>query len=191
MATKYAQSNGNWSAGGAGGIWYDSASGGSVVAKPVNGDAAVINAGVTVTLDESTANALASISGPGLLTCGVSASIYSLIVNCRVNCTGGVIVFRPPCAFGSSAVITKSNAATVQLYTATCNSGSQFLGDGTSYYGGYGTAMTIRAGCTFTANLFYSQVPVTIEAGAVVTLCGQRVYPTQGGRQPSLSSIGL
>ena len=54
MATKYAQTGGNFSAGGAGGIWYDAASGGSEVAKPTGTDIAEAN-GNTVVIDEDVA----------------------------------------------------------------------------------------------------------------------------------------
>ena len=52
MANKYAQSSGNWSSGGAGGIWYDSPTGGNPVNKPTSGDNAYILGGVAVTADE-------------------------------------------------------------------------------------------------------------------------------------------
>jgi len=47
MATKYAQVSGDWS----GNIWYDAESGGNQVPPPAEGDNAVINAGVEVSLD--------------------------------------------------------------------------------------------------------------------------------------------
>lgn len=64
MANKYAQSTGNWSAGGVGGIWYDAASGGSVVAKPTSGDNAYICSGAVVTINEdATADLIAPVTG--------------------------------------------------------------------------------------------------------------------------------
>lgn len=52
---KYAQQNGNWSDDIADTTWYDAASGGSAVNHPVEGDNAIINAGVTITIDDSAA----------------------------------------------------------------------------------------------------------------------------------------
>lgn len=52
---KYAQQNGNWSDDIADTTWYDAASGGNAVNHPVEGDNAIINAGVTITIDDSAA----------------------------------------------------------------------------------------------------------------------------------------
>lgn len=63
MANKYAQSSGNWSAGGGGGIWYDAASGGSEVAKPAAGDVAYIVDGAAVAIDEDVSCAQITATG--------------------------------------------------------------------------------------------------------------------------------
>lgn len=69
MANKYAQSTGNWSAGGAGGIWYDAESGGSEVAKPAAGDVAYICDGAAVDIDEDVSCAqIKNVANTGYIT---------------------------------------------------------------------------------------------------------------------------
>jgi hypothetical protein len=53
MTTKYAQQDGDWSDDIADTTWYDAESGGSAVNHPDEGDNAIINAGVTITIDDA------------------------------------------------------------------------------------------------------------------------------------------
>ncbi|MCK4527728.1 right-handed parallel beta-helix repeat-containing protein, partial [candidate division WOR-3 bacterium] len=53
MATKYAQQDGNWSDDIADTTWFDAESGGNAVDHPDEGDNAIINAGVTITIDDA------------------------------------------------------------------------------------------------------------------------------------------
>lgn len=105
MANKYAQSNGNWSAGGGGGIWYDAASGGNEVAKPTIGDNAYLN-GCDVTLDENVACDLVDAgatdgrflipnSGTVIITADVSSSYAGTMISwgtgtCSLTINGDV-----------------------------------------------------------------------------------------------------
>lgn len=168
MATKYAQASGNFSAGGAGGIWYDAASGGSVVSKPVDGDDARVCAGVIVDLDED-------------VQCDSIAPNGAVTGQIRMP-SGGVT--RTIGAAGNTTQLSSSYAGAFLVWTD--GSGTLVL-NGSIVYSGSSTSgmITVGTGQTLT-------VQNTGGAGTTSVLCSGTGYAivTSGSGTLTISNSG-
>lgn len=142
MGNKYAQSNGAWSAGGPGGIWFDAASGGNNVAKPAAGDNAYINTGVTVALDESPTCDLIEGVGTGKMT--ISGD---LTINANMQAgTGVLLTYTGAWAVTVNGNVTGgSGSSAFGIYANNNTAGSNVIVNGTVTGGSGATSYGVYA----------------------------------------------
>ena len=117
MAVITATGSGNWSSTTAGAPW----NGGT---KPSAGDSVVINTGVVLTVDESTPDAITSISGAGTLALGTASGARTIYCSGNISClvTGGSSGTPMPLGsdttfqLGAAGKFTTSTAGGIAIY---------------------------------------------------------------------------
>ncbi len=212
MANKYAQSAGNWSAGGGGGIWFDAPAAGSEVAKPGVGDDAYTNGNI-VTLDENVVCDLvtASTTGGGVLvpsaaTVSITADVQSAFAGTMLTwaAANGTLTINGDVTYAStftSGMLAVGNGQTLLVNGITTCSGTgtaiRAMGSGSTTLTNSGNTVVSNTGNGKGIQTANGTVPVTITGNIVISdgigaqLDGSSVNKSFTGNLVSTSTNGI